>query len=144
MSTLVTRKFEFSAAHWHTGLPKAHKCGRMHGHDFVVEVDIAPPATAEIKGDPFPMLQVLDAHIKHRCDHRVLNEEVSFNPTAENLASFFYGLLRIYYPAVRFTSVRVFEGPTEMAEYRVTAFKPPVKTTKAALIKSMVAFMFGR
>jgi 6-pyruvoyltetrahydropterin/6-carboxytetrahydropterin synthase len=37
---LISKKFTFDAAHQLEGLPYEHKCGRLHGHTYTVEVVI--------------------------------------------------------------------------------------------------------
>lgn len=67
--------FWFAAAHLLPMLPKDHKCRRLHGHSFHVEVSSA--------GDLSPQLALLHA----RLDHQYLNELKGLeNPTSENLA----------------------------------------------------------
>lgn len=84
----IFRRFQIEAAHYLPNLPEEHKCRRMHGHSFSIEVHVA--------GDPDPELGwVMDfADIKaafqplfDRLDHRLLNDiEGLENPTSENLA----------------------------------------------------------
>jgi 6-pyruvoyltetrahydropterin/6-carboxytetrahydropterin synthase len=84
----VFREFGFEAAHRLPHVPDGHKCGRLHGHSYRVEVRIrgeVDPASgmvldfAEIKAAFAPLLDQLD--------HRYLNEVDGLdNPTAENLA----------------------------------------------------------
>ncbi len=69
--------FWFAAAHLLPMLPETHKCRRLHGHSFRVEV-AAPKA-----GHVIPHLQRLHA----RLDHQYMNEVKGLeNPTSENLA----------------------------------------------------------
>ena len=84
----VFREFTFEAAHRLPFVPEGHKCGRLHGHSFRVEVRVEgdiDPATgmvidfAEIKAAFAPLLD--------RLDHYCLNEVDGLdNPTSENLA----------------------------------------------------------
>lgn len=37
---IITKQFEFSASHRIQGLPEGHKCGRDHGPNYVVEVEL--------------------------------------------------------------------------------------------------------
>src|ERR1700674_3449699 len=84
----VFREFTFEAAHRLPNVPPGHKCSRLHGHSYRVEVrvqgDIDPVTGmvidfAEIKAAFAPLLDQLD--------HYFLNEvEGLENPTSENLA----------------------------------------------------------
>ena len=38
MRVSLTKTFDFEAAHWLPTFPDAHKCRRMHGHSFHVDV----------------------------------------------------------------------------------------------------------
>ena len=41
MKIELRKKFQFEAAHLLPRLPKSHKCRRLHGHSFKVEVVVA-------------------------------------------------------------------------------------------------------
>ena len=84
----LVRIFTFEAAHRLPNAPSGHKCTRLHGHSFRLELtcegDVDPRTGwlvdfAEIK-DAFEPLH-------EQLDHRFLNEVPGLeNPTAENLA----------------------------------------------------------
>jgi 6-pyruvoyltetrahydropterin/6-carboxytetrahydropterin synthase len=88
--------FQFEAAHLLPNLPEDHKCRRLHGHSFRVEVhveDRVDPHTgwvidfAEIKARFKPILK--------RLDHYYLNEiEGLENPTSENVARWIWDRLK--------------------------------------------------
>lgn len=84
----IGRIYNFSAAHQLSRLPETHKCHRLHGHNYKVEI--------EARGDTFEPsgfclnldFAVVDRLIKpviERLDHQNLNEIIE-NPTAENIA----------------------------------------------------------
>src|SRR6266545_28157 len=84
----VFKEFRFEAAHRLPNTPAEHKCSRLHGHSFKVEVHIRGPVAPNAGW-------VMDfADIKHafqplhdELDHNYLNEiEGLKNPTSENLA----------------------------------------------------------
>lgn len=121
----ISKRFEFSASHILNGLPDGHQCGRLHGHNYVVEV--------ELSGEPGDVGFVLDygelapikRFIDETYDHRHLNDEMAVNPTAENLAreicamaEIHLGILDGYNDRWRISAVRVMETPKTMAEYR--------------------------
>jgi len=84
----ISREFTFEAAHRLPHAPPGHKCSRLHGHSFRVELVCEGPVDplrgwlldfAEIKQAFAPCLEQLD--------HHYLNEIPGLeNPTAENLA----------------------------------------------------------
>ena len=79
----VRKTFEFSAAH-RLDLDYESRCTQLHGHNWVVTVECASEQL-DRNG------MVVDfTHIKRRVidmlDHKVLNDVLDFNPTAENIA----------------------------------------------------------
>ncbi len=113
---IATRRM-FEAAHYLPNLPDGHKCKRMHGHNYVVEVVLRAPI------DPLIGMAwdyaVLDGHIDalivNACDHRVLNEiEGLENPTGENIAIWAWRQLEI--TMLPLHEVSVWETP----HYRAT------------------------
>lgn len=79
----IVKEFEISAAH-RLSLSYESRCSNLHGHNWKIRV----MCRAE-KLDENGM--VVDfSHIKRmiidRLDHKVLNDELDFNPTAENIA----------------------------------------------------------
>ncbi len=82
----VTRRFHFEAAHFLPFVPDGHKCKRMHGHNYELEVTISG-SMIEPQGwildffdlDRFVMMVV------GKIDHQLLNDFVD-NPTVEVLA----------------------------------------------------------
>lgn len=92
MHVELVKTFAFEAAHRLPRLPETHKCFRLHGHSFRVEIAVAgrvDPALgwlidyAEV-GDAFEPLRRL-------LDHSLLNEIPGLeNATSENLARYIW------------------------------------------------------
>ena len=81
----VKKRFEISAAH-KLDLDYDSKCTNFHGHNWIIDVYLQSETLDKIG-------MVLDfTHIKRKIqdkfDHKVINEVVPFNPTAENLAKY--------------------------------------------------------
>ena len=84
----IFKEFTFEAAHRLPNVPPDHKCFRLHGHSYRVEIhvsgEVSEPAGwivdfAEIREAFQPLFEILD--------HNYLNEiEGLSNPTSENLA----------------------------------------------------------
>ena len=132
----VTRRVHFCAAHrlhnpeesaeWNEATFGPCNNAQWHGHNYELEVTVAgepDPRTGylidlkELKG-------ILEETVLDPCDHKNLNEQVPFLqgiiPTAENLAKAFWAVLE---PAIgtdqrRLASVKLFETPRNIAEYR--------------------------
>jgi 6-pyruvoyltetrahydropterin/6-carboxytetrahydropterin synthase len=84
----VFREYTFEAAHRLTALPEGHKCGRLHGHSFVVQLHCRGPMD-EAKGwlVDFYDIDKAFAPCFERLDHHYLNEiEGLENPTSEIIA----------------------------------------------------------
>lgn len=89
MHVELSRTFTFEAAHRLPNVPKDHKCYRMHGHSFRVDVVVA----GEIDGkmgwlvDYADITAVVQPLIMSELDHRSLNDVPGLeNPTSEMLA----------------------------------------------------------
>lgn len=84
----IFRVFQLEAAHWLPNVPAGHKCARLHGHSFRIEIHVSGPVKkhegwvmdfADLRGFFQPVFDQLD--------HHCLNEiEGLENPTSENLA----------------------------------------------------------
>ena len=82
------KEFAFEAAHRLPNVPAGHKCGRLHGHSFKVEVRIRGPVDPKT-GWVRDFSEVKEAFrpLMDRLDHYYLNEiEGLDNPTSEVLA----------------------------------------------------------
>lgn len=100
-------RFGFEAAHALPNLPETHKCRRMHGHSFVVEV----------AADQLPELSTLLYGVYDGLDHRCLNEvEGLENPTSEEISRWIWNAIRPSAEAIR--AVTVAETCTARCTYR--------------------------
>jgi 6-pyruvoyltetrahydropterin/6-carboxytetrahydropterin synthase len=114
----LRKSFQFEAAHLLPNLPESHKCRRLHGHSFRVEICVEGPCDpksgwvmdyAEITAAFQPMFQ--------RLDHRYLNEiEGLENPTSENIALFIWKGLKPALPQL--SEVVVAETCTARCVYK--------------------------
>ena len=87
MTMSVFREFGFEAAHRLPNVPEGHKCARLHGHSFRVEVHVTGPVHPELGWVvDFADIGVAFQPVHDALDHRLLNEvEGLENPTSENL-----------------------------------------------------------
>jgi 6-pyruvoyltetrahydropterin/6-carboxytetrahydropterin synthase len=113
----IFREFRFDAAHQLPHVPAGHKCGRLHGHTYRVEVHITGPVDPTAGwvadfGDVASAFQPLRAQL----DHNYLNEIPGLeNPTSEVLAQWIWARLR---PALPLSAVVVRETCTSGCIYR--------------------------
>lgn len=114
----VSKEYHFSASHQLFQLPDTHPCSRLHGHNYVVEVELQSAALNEcgfVKD--YRDLDALKTYIDERFDHRHLNEVLGDDSvTAEQIAKHFFDWCKAQWPEV--TAVRVRETPKSCAEYR--------------------------
>jgi 6-pyruvoyltetrahydropterin/6-carboxytetrahydropterin synthase len=125
----ISKKFEFSASHVLEGLPEGHQCGRLHGHNYIVEVELQ----AERLNEPgfvhdYGELAPLKVWLDETFDHQHINERMEATPTAEHMALLIHTkAVELFGEAGRQTAthngfmvsaVRVYETPKTCAEYR--------------------------
>ena len=84
----ISKTFRIEAAHRLPNVPPGHKCARLHGHAFAIEVHVKGPLDPELGWVmDFADMKAAFAPLFERLDHRYLNEVTGLeNPTSENLA----------------------------------------------------------
>ena len=85
MRVRLSKSFSFEAALWLPRFPDGHKCRRLHGHSFHVDV-VAEGPVSEGTGCrvDFGEIKKAIAPIEEKLDHRCLNDIEGFeNPRAE-------------------------------------------------------------
>jgi len=113
----ISQAFTFEAAHRLPNVPEGHRCRRMHGHSYRVELRIEGPVDPRT-GFVVDFFDVETAFVPllNRLDHHCLNEvEGLENPTAENISMWIWERLR---PSMlNLAAVVVYETPNCWAEY---------------------------
>lgn len=114
----LARDFSFESAHFLPQVPEGHKCGRMHGHSYTVEVHVRGAVGHEMGWtQDFGDLSAAFAPISAQLDHRVLNDiEGLANPTSEHLARWIWDRLSRELPLLH--AVVVSETPRSRCTYR--------------------------
>src|SRR3954453_17447235 len=87
------KEFTFEAAHRLPFVPADHKCARLHGHSFRVEIHVAGEV-GEQTGWIMDFADIKSAlkPLYNQLDHNYLNEiEGLENPTSENIAKWIWG-----------------------------------------------------
>lgn len=116
----ISKEFHFSASHVLHGLEPDHPCGRMHGHNYTVKVELAGPTLNNVGfitdyNDLGPIKRFID----NKMDHRHLNDVFpSMQPSAELLARELFELFKPDFPNL--SAVEVKETPKTVARYEWT------------------------
>jgi 6-pyruvoyltetrahydropterin/6-carboxytetrahydropterin synthase len=92
----ISKTFRIEAAHRLPQVPAGHKCARLHGHSFAIEIHVSGPL------DPlfgwvmdFADLKTAFAPLYEQLDHHYLNDIPGLeNPTSENLARWIWERLK--------------------------------------------------
>lgn len=113
----IFKVFTLECAHRLPNVPEGHKCARVHGHSFRVEIHVSGPLDprlgwvmdfAEVKSAFEPLFQLLD--------HHYLNDVPGLdNPTSEHLARWIWQRLKPALPQL--SAVVVHETCTSGARY---------------------------
>jgi 6-pyruvoyltetrahydropterin/6-carboxytetrahydropterin synthase len=113
----IFKTFTIEAAHRLPNVPPGHKCARLHGHSFRVEIRVGGEPDAE-RGWVMDYADVKAAFrpLFERLDHHYLNEiEGLENPTSELLARWIWERLKPALPGL--SAVVVHETCTAGARY---------------------------
>ena len=96
MNIELRKTFQFEAAHLLPHLPHGHKCRRLHGHSFKVEVVVAGECDPKLGWlMDYADISELFKPLWEQLDHRYLNEIPGLeNPTSENLAAWIWRRLK--------------------------------------------------
>ena len=114
----LRKTFQFEAAHLLPHLPNSHKCRRLHGHSFKVEIVVEGPKDPKL-GWVMDYADISKAFkpIWAKLDHFYLNEVPGLeNPTSENIEVWIWRKLKPRLP--RLTEVVVAETCTAQCVYR--------------------------
>ena len=114
------RVFQIEAAHRLPHVPEGHKCARVHGHSFQIEVHVAGPVDEKL-GWVMDFADVKTAFqpLFDQLDHHYLNDVDGLeNPTSERLAEWIWQRLKPRLPLLDRVLVRetctagcVYRGP---------------------------------
>jgi 6-pyruvoyltetrahydropterin/6-carboxytetrahydropterin synthase len=117
----ISKTFQIEAAHRLPNVPAGHKCARLHGHSFRIELVIDGPLDPALGWVvDFADISAAFAPLRERMDHHYLNEvEGLENPTSENLARYVYDALKPTLPLLH--AVVVNETCTSKCRYAPAA-----------------------
>jgi 6-pyruvoyltetrahydropterin/6-carboxytetrahydropterin synthase len=113
----IFKSFTLESAHRLPNVPAGHKCARVHGHSFRVEIHVRGPLQPEL-GWVMDFADVKDAFepLFRQLDHHYLNDVPGLeNPTSEHLALWIWQRLQPVLPQL--SAVVVHETCTSGARY---------------------------
>ena len=114
----IFKQFTLEAAHRLPNVPAGHKCARLHGHSFRVELRVngEPGANTGWVMD-FSEVKAAFAPLHDQLDHQYLNDIPGLeNPTSERLAAWIWDRLQASLPQL--SEVVVHETCTSGCRYR--------------------------
>lgn len=113
----ISQAFRFEAAHLLPNVAAEHRCRRLHGHSYRVELRLegaVDPITGFVAD--FLAIEAVFKPLLDQLDHNYLNDiEGLDNPTAENIAVWIWEKTKLALPEL--VSVVVFETQDCYAEY---------------------------
>lgn len=110
---IVCRSVRFSASHRLPNVPAGHKCARLHGHTYRVDLEVSGPVDETLGWVvDFGVLDIALSVCAGPLDHRHLNDVPGLeNPTSEAVAGWCAARLAVALPPhLRIESVTVHEG----------------------------------
>ena len=114
----ITKEFWFSASHYLKFLPQGHPCSNIHGHNYRVVLELCSPSLSP-QGFvvDYKELKAFGDYIDAHLDHKHLNNQLDFQPSAELLAQHLYNIAHNML-GEQVSAVTVCEGPKTSATYR--------------------------
>ena len=87
----ISKEFHFSASHQLSGLREGHQCARLHGHNYILTVELSGARLDRVGfvldyGELSLVKDIVDW-----MDHRHLNDLFDFNPTSERIVKHLFG-----------------------------------------------------
>ena len=118
MRCRLSREYTFEAAHHLPMVPPTHRCSRIHGHSYRIEVVVAGDVDPDLGWlMDFDDMDACVMPIIKKLDHRYLNDIGGLdNPTSEVLALWLWHKLFPVLPYLAELSVS--ETPTSKCTYR--------------------------
>ena len=114
----IFARFKFDGAHYLPKMPDNHKCKRLHGHGWEVEISCEgePDEETGMLLDFYDVETAWLRRVYDVVDHRLLNDIPGLeNPTTEIIARWIWGQLVREVPQI--SRVVVFETPNFGVEY---------------------------
>ncbi|MCL2700104.1 MAG: 6-carboxytetrahydropterin synthase QueD [Phycisphaerae bacterium] len=120
MQAELIKTFRFEAAHHLVGVAEAHKCRRLHGHSYRVDVHV----TGEVDAASgmvmdFGLIVAAVKPLMEQLDHRLLNEIAGLeNSTSELIARYIWDRVKPQLPGL--SALTIWESDTARCVFRGT------------------------
>jgi 6-pyruvoyltetrahydropterin/6-carboxytetrahydropterin synthase len=102
----IWRRFRFESAHQLPNVPPGHKCGRMHGHGFIVVLHCQQKLGEKDMGVDFARIDRCWQPLHDELDHACLNDIPGLeNPTSERIAGWIWRRLKEALPELSWVTV---------------------------------------
>jgi 6-pyruvoyltetrahydropterin/6-carboxytetrahydropterin synthase len=118
MRCRIIKEFRFEAAQTLPNLPPDHKCTKMHGHSFKIEIVINGKVNPKIGWVyDHALISKAMAPLLEKLDHSYLNEIPGLeNPTIELMAAWFWKILEPQLPGL--DEIIIHETPSARCVFR--------------------------
>jgi len=92
----IFKQFRIEAAHRLPNVPEGHKCARLHGHSFLIELRLEGPLDPQLGWVmDFADVKAAFEPLYRQLDHHYLNDIAGLdNPTSERLAVWIWERLK--------------------------------------------------
>lgn len=118
MTVELVKTFRFEAAHSLPNVPAGHKCARLHGHSYRIDVHVTgtpDPRTGWVMD--FGDIKKAVAPVLDELDHHCLNDIPGLaNSTSEVLAHYLW--TRLIGPIPLLSAITVWESDTSRCVFR--------------------------
>jgi 6-pyruvoyltetrahydropterin/6-carboxytetrahydropterin synthase len=114
----LLRRYRFESAHRLPMVGAEHRCSRMHGHTYAVEITVHGPLEP-VHGwvIDYASIDVAAQPLLDQLDHRCLNDITGLeNPTSEHLAGWLWERLAPLLPGLN--TITIAENPDARCTYR--------------------------
>jgi len=114
----LVKEYRFEAAHSLPRVPEGHKCRRVHGHSYKVELEVSGPVNEETGWlIDFGVIDEAWEELFKRFDHQNLNDVPGLeNSTCENIAVYVWRAVRAKVPEL--SAVTIWETHDRRCTYR--------------------------
>ena len=117
MEAEVIKTFRFEAAHTLSLAPEGHKCRRLHGHSYRVDIHVTGPTDDHGWVIDFGDIKKIVDPIVAELDHRNLDEIPGLgNSTSEIIAKYLWDRIQPAIPGL--SAVTVWESDASRCVYR--------------------------